>query len=271
MPDVEGHYRSDGLTDRILEAVRADSNAVAGELVDPDALATVDEFHLGGRAATNLVIAELRHLAPALVLDVGSGIGGTARTLARTLSCRVLGVDLTPEFVATATDLTAAAGLGDVAEFRVGSALELPVDDATVDAVTLLHVGMNVDDKATLAAEFARVLRPRGVAVIYDVMRVATGDLTFPMPWASGPDTSFVAESDRYVEALAEAGLRVGEPLDQTALVLEVLAAGASRPAPPVHLGHLMGPDFPVMFSNLVTAVKAGTLAPTLLVGTLPA
>ncbi|MGH1506169.1 MAG: class I SAM-dependent methyltransferase [Acidimicrobiales bacterium] len=271
MPDVEGHYRSDGLTDRILEAVRTDSNAAAGELVDADALATVDEFHLGGRAATNLVAAELRHLEPSLVLDIGSGIGGTARTLARTLSCRVLGVDLTPEFVTTASDLTVAVGLDDVAEFRVGSALELPVDDAAVDAVTLVHVGMNIDDKATLAAEFARVLRPGGAAVIYDVMRVADGDLAFPMPWAAGPETSFVAEPERYVEALTEAGFRVGDPLDQAALVLDVLAAGASRPAPPVHLGHLMGPEFPVMFSNLVTAMKAGIVAPMLLTGILPA
>lgn len=270
MPDIEDHYRSDGLTDRILGAVASDAAGAEGGPLDPDALATVDEFHLGGRAATNLVATELRRFQPSTVLDVGSGIGGTARTLARTLGCRVVGVDLTPEFVACATELTTAVGLDDVAEFRLGSALDLPVDDHSVDAVTLVHVGMNIDDKETLAAEFARVLRPGGSVVVYDVMRLAGDDLTYPMPWAAGPATSFVAAPDRYVAALTAAGFEVGEPQDQTALVLDVLAAGASRPTPPVHLGHLMGPEFPVMFSNLVGAMKAGVVAPVLLTATLP-
>ena len=60
------------------------------------------------------------------VIDVGSGLGGPSRYLAATYGCRVSGVDLTPEFAATATALTERVGLAEQVDFRVGSALDLP-------------------------------------------------------------------------------------------------------------------------------------------------
>ena len=65
------------------------------------------------------------------MIDIGSGIGGPARYLAATYGCRVSGVDLTAEFVATAMDLTRRVGLADRVDFRQGSALDLPFEDGT--------------------------------------------------------------------------------------------------------------------------------------------
>ncbi|MFW2381172.1 MAG: class I SAM-dependent methyltransferase [Acidimicrobiales bacterium] len=269
MVDVVRHYRSDGLTSRILDAL-----AEAGystESIDADTLAGVDEFHLGGRSATDEIIEILAGTDPGTVLDVGCGIGGSARTIASRLGCQVVGIDLTPEFIETAVELTRLVGLDDRARFRVGSATELGLEDGSVDSLAMVHVGMNIDDKNALAAEFARVLTPGGTAVIYDIMRMGDGDLEFPLPWAASPSSSFVATPQAYVEALHWAGFEVQPPADKTSQVLSVISSAAEQPAPPVNLGHLMGSGFPSMFANLMGSVRSSDVAPMLLVARAPA
>ena len=61
-----------------------------------------DEFHTGGVAATDRLFAQLSVTEGTRVLDVGLGIGGTSRYVADRYGASVTGVDLTPEFVATA-------------------------------------------------------------------------------------------------------------------------------------------------------------------------
>lgn len=103
----------------------------------------------------------------------------------------------------------------------------LPFPAAGFDAVCLLHVGMNIQDKDTLCAELARVLRPGGICGIYDVMRSGEGQLNYPVPWASSPAISFLAAPDNYRHCLTQAGLQV---------------TGQGRLSPGPHL--LMGKDF---------------------------
>ena len=263
MSELVGHYGSEGLTERILRAL-ADAGmdlAVDGRA----ALAGVDEFHLGGHRATIEVAAALGAGPDHHVVDLGCGIGGAARHLAASTGCRVTGIDLTPEFVATAAHLTEIVGMDDRVSFRVGSATAIPADDNTFDAATLLHVGMNIEDKGALAAEVARVLRPGGNFVVYDVMRVGPGDIPYPVPWASTPEWSFVEQPAAYVHALETAGFDVAAPVAMTDLVLETLAAARGAGPPPATLVTLMGPDFPTMIGNLVPLLHQGTLAPTLI------
>src|SRR5438270_8474067 len=108
---VSAHYGRADLSEPILAALRA-----AGK--DLDAL-TADDVapftHLTGRPKTaTLELARLAALQPGMrVLDLGSGLGGPARTLATDFGCRVTGLDLTEAFVRTATMLTARVGLAD--------------------------------------------------------------------------------------------------------------------------------------------------------------
>ena len=86
--------------------------------------------------------------------------------IATRYGCRVTGVDLTPQFVETARALSAMCGMEDRVRFEVGSAVALPFPDASFDLALLLHVGMNVPDKAALFREARRVVVKLGTSVV---------------------------------------------------------------------------------------------------------
>ena len=103
------------------------------------------------------------------MLDIGSGIGGPARTLAAEFGCRVTGLDVTEAFCRAATMLTGWLRLQDRVTFRHGNALDMPFGDAAFDVAWSQNSMMNIEDKATLFREVHRVLRPGGLFV-FDVV-----------------------------------------------------------------------------------------------------
>jgi sterol 24-C-methyltransferase len=96
------------------------------------------------------------------VLDVGSGTGGPAITIAADWDVHVTGVDLVPRHVERARERAAAVGLADRTAFLEADATALPFPDATFDAVYAIESAYHVVDKARFYAECARVLRPGG-------------------------------------------------------------------------------------------------------------
>ncbi len=235
--------------------------------LDPDQLAPVDEFHIGGRGATVELLDQL-NLRPALrVLDVGSGLGGTARYLAGRHGVEVTGIDLTAEYVEVATSLTRRAGLADLVQFRQGSATTLPFPDGSFDRVCMLQVGMNIVDKAALFTEIRRVLVAGGGLGVYDLMRVGPGEITYPVPWAGSSATSFPVEPQRYRELLAQARLPVQAERDRRSFGIEALHeihARVARDGPPALGLHLvMAPDPALKIANMLDSLERAVLAPT--------
>src|SRR5215472_9933174 len=100
---VANYYTQEKLEDKILGMLRAAGKNL--EQLRTEDLAAIDEFHLGGREATQ-ALADFMQLRPAMhLLDVGCGIGGPARYFAQR-GCQVTGIDLTNEFVRVAESLT---------------------------------------------------------------------------------------------------------------------------------------------------------------------
>jgi ubiquinone/menaquinone biosynthesis C-methylase UbiE len=237
------------------------------QTLDIGDLAPVDEFHIGGRQATEDFVAQLGLSPEDHVLDVGCGIGGTARYLASTCGCRVTGLDLTPEFVEAGRVLCAWVGLGERVDLTQGSALAMPFEPARFDAVVMLHVGMNIADKAGLFAEVGRVLRPGATFGLYDIMRRNDEPLVYPVPWAAVPDTSALATPEDYRAVLAEAGFEVTKERDRREFAAEFFAALRERTEaaggpPPLGLHILLGETAALKVRNMVDNVAAGRVSP---------
>lgn len=258
---IRAHYGQSGLYERILTGLVG--AGVEPERLTAEDLKAVDEFHIGGVNATQALLDPLGFTADTRVLDLGSGIGGPARFMAQRYGCKVTGLDLTPEFLETARKLTEAVGLS--VDFVVGSALDLPFEADSFDAVTLIHVGMNLPDKPKLFAEVARVLRPGGVFAVYDVMRHGAHP-AFPLPWAETEAASFLAAPDEYREAARAAGLTEihceGKGDVARVFFAEMQARLAQSGPPPVGLPLLMGETAPQKASNMAAAVGSGDIEP---------
>lgn len=99
------------------------------------------------------------------LLDVGCGIGGSSRILAKDYGFKVTGVTISPQQVKRAQELTPS---GVDAEFQVDDAMNLSFPDASFDVVWSVEAGPHMPDKAVFAQELLRVLKPGGILVVAD-------------------------------------------------------------------------------------------------------
>lgn len=268
MPDdqlVANHYTHGGLLKAIGEGIAKLGKTVTS--VDIEDLAPVDEFHIGGRVATQGFLDQLDIGPGHHVLDVGCGLGGGSRFAAHTYGCRVTGVDLTPEYVETGNVLCSWVGLGDRITLQVGNATALPHPDGVFDRAYMLHVGMNIADKDLLMSELHRVVQPGAKVGIYDVMRVNDGDLTFPVPWAAQPEGSSLASVAAYQAALERSGFNVIAQRNRRDFALEFFAqlqakvASAGGP-PALGLHILMGSTAGLKVKNMIENISRNIIAP---------
>ncbi|MCM2251624.1 MAG: methyltransferase domain-containing protein [Ramlibacter sp.] len=249
---LQQHYAARDVGAEILAALQKMGKDIAR--LTPADLAPIDEFHIRGRAAT-LELARAAGLdATKRVLDVGSGLGGPARNIAREFGCHVTGIDLTAEYCRAAQMLTERSGLAAQVEFLQGDALELPFADASFDVVWTEHVAMNIPDKARLYSEMRRVLKPGGTLAIYDVLAGPAGTVYFPVPWARVPETSFLSTPQELRRLLEQTGFQIADWADTTGQARSWFAALSEKirkeglPSLGFHL--LLGPEFREMAHN---------------------
>jgi MPBQ/MSBQ methyltransferase len=267
-PGIARHYDISDLEQRILAAL-ADTGVDVAQLRASD-LEAVDEFHIGGVAATRELVDQMGLKPGVRLLDIGSGVGGPARFVANNISADVTGIDLTQSYVDIATSLSKRTGLAGKTHFVQGSALDMPFANASFDAAMILHVGMNLPDKSKLMSEAARVLKPGGVFAVYDVMRLKSGALTYPLPWASDESMSLVATPDDYRSAAAAAGFSVAAERARGTFAIEFFATIRARMAaaqaegkkPPPGVNLIMGEHARTKVANLTAALEGGILAP---------
>ena len=251
---VATHYAGGGdlaaaIADRLRQAGKDTSRLTTADL------GSVDEFHIRGRKATLELAQSLNLTAASHVLDIGSGLGGPARTLAGTYRCYVTGIDLTQAFCDAATTLSGWVGLSDRVSFRQGDATSLPFADAQFDAATTIHVAMNIAAKDKMYAEARRVLKPGGRFGVYDVLQGEGGNVLFPVPWAREPSISHLTTPDAMQSLLTNAGFRIMDVRDSTEESqrwFEAMAARMSQAAPAVTFQAFLGNDFPQMTRNQV-------------------
>ncbi len=274
---VAEHYGDADLLSRILAGIQA--SGLDPDRLKPEDLAPVEEFHIGGRQATTYAVDKMQLNAEQHVLDVGCGIGGAARYIATHVGCKVSGIDLTPEYIACADDLTKRLGLDKQVNFDVASALDMPFADNIFDAAITLHVAMNIEDREALYRETARVLKSGATFCVFDVMQKNDEPLDFPVPWAKSPGTSFLKTPEQMRSLLEGAGFTVTEVEDRTQVAIDFFRerlAGAKdsvtgKPQAPPALGvHLVMKEQAMeKFKNTLVNVEKGRIAPVLMLASL--
>lgn len=266
---IAGYYHRGDL----LPAIEAGLAAMGkgGDGLHYAELAPVDQFHIGGQEATRQLAAALG-IAPGLrVLDVGCGLGGPARQLAAEHNCHVTGVDLCAEYVEVARALSRRVALDGRTAFHAVSAEELSFPPGSFDAAIMLHVGMNIPDKAGVFAGVRRLLKDGARFGMYEILRKqGGGDIAYPVPWAGGPDMCFAAGREAYEEALSAAGFYIESVRDSTAEAIaffeRVQARIERRKMPPLSLQLVMGADFGAKVGNMLDNLRGGAVAPSLVV-----
>jgi SAM-dependent methyltransferase len=260
---VNRQYGQPGLGEALLTALQRAGKDV--EALTADDLAPFEEIHIRGREATRVLAQQAQLGAGENVLDVGSGIGGPARTLAAEFGCRVTGLDLTENFCRAAEMLTARLGLSDRVQFRQGSALEMPFEAASFDVVWMQHITMNIPDKDRLFREIHRVLRPAGRLALYEILAGPVSPPHFPVPWANDPSLSFLVTPAAFHAALLSAGFRESAWIDATGRCLQWHRArlAARPPGTPSPLGIelILGADYPEKSRNVLRNLEEDRIA----------
>lgn len=205
--DVEAHYSRGDLYRIIADALTAAGKDMAN--LRPEDLDPLEHFHGRGVRATAELAASLAPGPEQEILDIGSGIGGPARYVAREFGCRVVGVDLTAEFCDVARRLNQAVGLSDRVHIEQASATALPFDDERFDAAFSQNVSMNIADKAAFFGEAHRVLRPGAAFALSELALGDGGPVIYPTPWSVDGVHSFLLTEQETVAGLEAAGFEI--------------------------------------------------------------
>jgi ubiquinone/menaquinone biosynthesis C-methylase UbiE len=200
---------------------------------------------------------------PTHVIDIGSGLGGPPSYLAEIYGCTVQGIDLSQSFVDAANFLAERSGLQGKVKYRQGNALSLPFPSDAFDVAWTQHVAMNIADREAFYGEAFRVLRSGGRFAIFDVIAGSTSPLHFPVPWALGPEASFLVTSEEMREKLSAQGFRIEAWTDSTEagvgwFLERERERAQSSASPTLGLQALMGPEFAVATVNLRRNLSEG-------------
>ena len=242
---VRERYAMSGILDRVIGFLH--ERGIDPERPSYQDFFPFDQLHGRGIEATREHLERAGINSSMNVLDLGCGVGGCSRVIAATCGCRVTGIDLTPQFIEVAQELTRRCGMANGIEFRQGNALDLPFAEGTFDHVWCHNVTMNIQDKRKLASEVARVLKRGGRFSCSENAQGPGGALIFPLPWATDAAASFLVTPAMMLRALEEGGLRISEEVDLSDLwiaFLKEMRARAERGDPPLNANHvIMGDD----------------------------
>jgi cyclopropane fatty-acyl-phospholipid synthase-like methyltransferase len=183
----------------------------------------LDQFHVGGPAAVDRLLPGLALMPGMTVLDVGSGLGGPARQVARTTGCTVVGIDITQAYVDAAEALTET----EQVRFRCTDLAALGPQG--FDAAYTMHVQMNVADKKTFFAQIARQLRPGARLATFEVCRNGAADPAPPLPWSLDGTDSHLVTAEQLRTTIESCGFETAEWVDETDWVRRWFERAAAR------------------------------------------
>lgn len=239
---INDHYAVSGILESILNGLESLGKNLNS--LEPNDLAPIDEFHTRGKESTIEIASFAQLQSHHSVLDVGCGLGGSARHIANEFGCSVMGIDLTDEYIDVANKLTEFVNLTNKVSFKQASALELPFPSESFDVVWTEHTQMNISDKEKFYSEINRVLKNGGRLVFHDVFGTENPP-HYPTPWAEHDSLSSLCTQEEAKNAIEKSNFKIDKWIDKSKLSMEffkdmVKKAESSGP-PPLGFHLLMG------------------------------
>lgn len=160
-------YRTHPLREQsILKRIVDQKGTLAGitemDLAEDPLTEITDQNHIGGVKFVR-DLAEKAGVGPATdVLDLGCGLGGSARCLAYFFGCRVHGVDLSLERCREARRLTKLVGLNHLVTLQCGDVLRIAVPQRRFDVLWGQSAWVHIADKQRLIERWSRSLKAGG-------------------------------------------------------------------------------------------------------------
>lgn len=188
----------------IVSALNKMSKPLEGLTVED--LAPVDHFHARGFPATVELADRLPIKAGQHIVDIGCGLGGPARYMAKRFQCNVSAVDITKPFVEAANKLTALLRMEQMVRIEHGDGQCLPYPDSFFDGAYTQHVTMNVADRPRFFAEAYRVLKPGAFFALTEHGLGPKGDPHYPVPWSADGTGAYLVISSETRAVLEKTG-----------------------------------------------------------------
>lgn len=135
---------------------------IFAEVLGDEYPAELGTFSFVTRTELDRLAVELKLPRQGVLADLGCGRGGPGLWLAARSGCRLAGVDIADSAVAAGRENASKLGLGDLAEFQIGTFDKTGLATDSVDAVVCIDALLFAPDKGAAVQEMARVLKPAG-------------------------------------------------------------------------------------------------------------
>ena len=261
---IAGHWSQGDIYDAIVSALNKMAKPLDNLTIED--LAPVDHFHARGYPATVELADRLPIEAGQHLLDIGCGLGGPARYMAKRFQCHVTGIDITQPFVETANKLTRLLRMEQHVKIEHGDGQRLPYPDASFDAAYTQHVTMSVANRAAFFAEAFRVLKPGAFFALTEHGLGPKGNPHHPVPWSedgSGaylvppPETRVILENTGFEDILVE-----DTGVKYLATYRAIVERAEKGPLPPLGIQLLMGETTLQKARNCARNIEEGRTHP---------
>ncbi|MGE5168797.1 MAG: class I SAM-dependent methyltransferase [Rudaea sp.] len=261
---IADHWSQVDAYDTIVSALRKMSKPLESLTIED--LAPVDHLHARGYPATVDLADRLPIALGQRILDIGCGLGGPARYIAKRFQCHVTGIDITPSFVRAGNRLSALVRMESRVTIEHGDGERLPYSDAAFDGAYSQHVTMNVGNRDAFFAEAFRVLKPGAFFALTEHGLGAAGEPHYPLPWSEDGSGAYLVAPSQTRAMLERAGFEdivVEDTGDKYLAAYRTAIERAERgELPPLGIHLLLGATAPEKTRNAARNIEEGRTHP---------
>ena len=154
--------------DRIFNELREIGKSTSSSLLVED-LTKFDQLHYHGTDAIDIFIEKLEINEKTKILDVGSGMGGSARYIANKTGAEITAIELQSDQNNLAKDLTKKCGLSNKVNHICGDILDYDFKNQTFDAVVSWLTLYHIANHEILLKKLFDLLNPNGFFYTEDI------------------------------------------------------------------------------------------------------